>query len=161
MQTNNHFLLLVCSYITKNVVKTMIETYLAALTKFHDSLLSLYLLRLYANLIQNGMNITTQSYVFKPGHMFESWAEGIEELNQSPFMKKQPVAPRSFNGFTKLVKISATKKCLKVTTVKGEMKTSDKVFSISNLAVRQKKWKGIKQRATMIIRALRVKAAMG
>ena len=110
--------------------------YLAAFTRFHDSLLSLYLRILYAKRIQKGINITMKPYVINPGHTYSSYAAGTIESLQSPLKKKQPVAPRSLSGFTKLVRISATMKCLKVTTVNGDINTSIKTLSISNLAVR-------------------------
>ena len=75
-------------------------------------------------------------YVINPGQTYSSYAAGTVESLQRPLKKKQPVAPRSFSGFTKLVSISATMKCLNVTTVKGDMNTSIKTLSISNLAVK-------------------------
>ena len=68
---------------------------------------------------------------------------------------------KSFRETPKLVIISAKKKCLNLTTPKGEMKIYTKTLSSSNLDLKQKTWKGNRHIKTKIITKARAQVPLG
>ena len=56
-------------------------------------------------------------------------------MNHREVAKKQVIVPKSLRGCTKLVRMSARKKCLNLTRPKGEMKMCHNTISNSFLAL--------------------------
>ena len=84
---------------------------------------------------------------------------GSSDLSQKPLLKKHTMNPMSLNDYTKLVRMSARKKCLNYTSPKGAIIMWRNVFHMRIISVLNRQLNGLRHMPMIETSANKVKPA--